>query len=476
MSYIGNDLATDQVFLPDGVGAVSRTIPSKLKDTISVKDFGAVGNGVSDDTDAIQAAVTAALSSKASLYVPTGNYKLTSQINVSLYDASAGRGLIIYGDGWGSKFTVNHTGTGFFLDCTPSFQLFQAELKDLHFTDGTVTPDRFVQNNGAVNTLIDGCIFDGATVSTACVVNDNAYGLSIVNTIFTNIVGTGVLYNYTSSFSTYSYVNSIEGCDFSTLTTGIQLQGCNALLVSNTVFQDCTKGFYANPVTTGVSATNITFDTCWFERNTSYDIQLTSSASYGCSATIKNCQFAGSPPTYQAHIDLSLNSHVIIEGTTSGSPVFVSGSSSATATLIATNNFVQSGTFKWTSITEQGDITAQSFTGPVASINAAGNVVGSSFKSSSGVYGSPASGSPVTLTTLPNVADGTWLVTGCLSGTGAVAAYSCAGIISTQGTSSVYSAIKTATNLALSVSGLNFQGTQSSGAVYSISWTITKIG
>lgn len=78
MSYIGNDLATDQVFLPDGVGAVSRTIPSKLKDTVSVKDFGAVGDGVADDTAAIQAAINFA----GTICFPPGFYLISSRLEV----------------------------------------------------------------------------------------------------------------------------------------------------------------------------------------------------------------------------------------------------------------------------------------------------------------------------------------------------------------------------------------------------------
>lgn len=91
MSYIGNDLATDQVFLPDGIGAVSRTIPSKLKDTVSVKDFGAVGNGVADDTTAIQAAVTAA----KIVYFPPGTY-IVSHVDLT-------SNVTLRGSGWDSK-------------------------------------------------------------------------------------------------------------------------------------------------------------------------------------------------------------------------------------------------------------------------------------------------------------------------------------------------------------------------------------
>ena len=66
-------------FIQSGIGAILRTAQDKLSDTVSVKDFGAVGDGVTDDTAAIQAAANA--SAGARLFFPVGTYLFA---NVSL--------------------------------------------------------------------------------------------------------------------------------------------------------------------------------------------------------------------------------------------------------------------------------------------------------------------------------------------------------------------------------------------------------
>jgi hypothetical protein len=78
-----------------GAGAVDRTVQSRLRDRVSVKDFGAVGDGVANDTAAIQAAIDAIPAVGGSLYFPAGTYKVTSTVNITDKTVS------IYGDGSG---------------------------------------------------------------------------------------------------------------------------------------------------------------------------------------------------------------------------------------------------------------------------------------------------------------------------------------------------------------------------------------
>lgn len=65
------------------VGYKGRTVAQRLSDTVSVKDFGATGDGVTDDTAAILSAV-AALSnpSRNVLYFPYGSYRTSVTIEV----------------------------------------------------------------------------------------------------------------------------------------------------------------------------------------------------------------------------------------------------------------------------------------------------------------------------------------------------------------------------------------------------------
>jgi len=64
---------------------------------VNIVDYGAVGNGVTDDTLAIQAALTYAGTVKCAVYIPAtaSSYLVTNEFTVP-------DGVTVYGDGWGS--------------------------------------------------------------------------------------------------------------------------------------------------------------------------------------------------------------------------------------------------------------------------------------------------------------------------------------------------------------------------------------
>ena len=59
-------------------GATAQTVQTKLEQYVSVKDFGAVGDGVTDDTAEIQAAISAAATTGKTLFFPAGTYLVTT--------------------------------------------------------------------------------------------------------------------------------------------------------------------------------------------------------------------------------------------------------------------------------------------------------------------------------------------------------------------------------------------------------------
>jgi hypothetical protein len=77
------DTAFTQFGFPATGAPTARTMPDRLAEIKNVKDFGARGDGSTDDTSAIQAAINAAAAKGGSVYFPSGVYKTSRTLTVS---------------------------------------------------------------------------------------------------------------------------------------------------------------------------------------------------------------------------------------------------------------------------------------------------------------------------------------------------------------------------------------------------------
>lgn len=94
----GGDGGSIGDFTASGTGAVTRTHTAKARDTVSVKDFGAVGDGVTNDTPAFQLALAA----HQSVYVPPGTYIIQSGLEL-------GEGTSLFGAGQASIIRASNS-------------------------------------------------------------------------------------------------------------------------------------------------------------------------------------------------------------------------------------------------------------------------------------------------------------------------------------------------------------------------------
>lgn len=119
VSGIATDQASGVYFTQSGTGAAIRTVDSKLKDVVSVKDFGAVGDGVANDTAAVQAALSSG--AKCVTFVGGQTYKVQTALTAPANLAIQGNGatiaasthftILTVGSG-ASVFSLNFTGAG----------------------------------------------------------------------------------------------------------------------------------------------------------------------------------------------------------------------------------------------------------------------------------------------------------------------------------------------------------------------------
>ena len=206
----------EQDFTQDGAGAVRRTVQDKLRDWVSVTDFGAVGDGVTDDTAAFNAAFAALPAGGGTVTAPNGTYVITRvpalENNQHFYAPGAilnitgttGAGVQFDNSGWAS-FEVGrltYTGTsgggestiGIEFDgaqyCTAKFHsILSFPGVGLKFT--SVGATQACNDNRAVGQVISSCsggiLFESKNTGSDAVVEGNHAEVNLVynNTSYT---------------------------------------------------------------------------------------------------------------------------------------------------------------------------------------------------------------------------------------------------------------------------------------------------
>lgn len=95
--YTNSKSSSSQInYLAPG-SSTTKEVSSKLAEQLSVKDFGAVGDGATDDTAAIQAALTSAGTTDSSVFFPATSsfYRITNKLTIP-------NGVSVVGEGFGS--------------------------------------------------------------------------------------------------------------------------------------------------------------------------------------------------------------------------------------------------------------------------------------------------------------------------------------------------------------------------------------
>lgn len=224
-------LANNQVLTYDSSVSkwkpVTPSAPAHKVKWESVKDHGAVGNGSTDDTAAVAAAVTAAHAAGAAIYFPEGSYLVTSFPALNSYD-------VVVGDG-SDLSTIIYQGSSTLISLTNRQRV---SFKSLNFWITGASGKGFELANCfrcsfesvVVRGSHTGANYPAYQASVGVTLSNNTGGISFNNCDINNF-GTGLV---TSCIQNY-----ITNSKFSTNYVGVLGTGNNAnagLSISNSEF------------------------------------------------------------------------------------------------------------------------------------------------------------------------------------------------------------------------------------------------
>ena len=218
--------AVNLTYTAPGSGAVSRTVYSKFSETVSIKDFGATGNGnVTVDTAALQAAIA---SGGRAVFFPKGTY-IINFVNLPA-------NTMLWGEGAASVI-VTPPGVRCAIGAdsgSSTATIDNIVIKNLRL-EGRVVQDGFAEQqhisswNGVKNLLIEGCQFIGFQGDGVYLGTGNAGGLIRVNE---NVI--------------------IQDCFFDGVNkdnrNAISITACNGLLIEGCYFTRSTRSNMPGPI------------------------------------------------------------------------------------------------------------------------------------------------------------------------------------------------------------------------------------